>query len=131
MSLAESFMYLMPHTHVMFENNQAYSRGGAIYIHLAHQCFFKEVFPNSKDTIRVTFINNTAKFAGASIYGEIRDCDHFYDIFNISNTENDPSAIASEPSGSTMKNSWFSRSKIKWKRMFPVKFPEFPGLGNP
>ena len=98
-SLAESFMYLMPHTHVMFENNQAYSRGGAIYIHLAHQCFFKEVFPNSKDTIRVTFINNTAEFAGASIYGEIRDCDHFYDIFNISNTENDPSAIASEPSG--------------------------------
>ena len=98
MSLDKSFMYLMPHTHVVFENNQAYYRGGAIYIHLVDQCLFKEVFPNSTDTIRVTFINNTAGFSGIYIYGETRDCDHFYDIFNISNTENDPSAIASEPS---------------------------------
>ena len=97
--LNDSFMYLMPHTHVVFENNQAYYRGGAIYIHLVDKCFFKEVFPNSTDTIRVTFINNTAGFAGTSIYGEIRDCGHFYDIFNVSNTENDPSAIASEPNG--------------------------------
>ena len=98
-SFNDSFMYLMPHTHILFENNQAYYRGGAIYIHLVDQCFFKEVFPNSTDTIRVTFINNTAGFAGTSIYGEIRDCCYFHDIFNISNTENDPSAIASEPSG--------------------------------
>ena len=97
MSLNESFMYLMPHTHVVFENNQAYYRGGAIYIRFVDQCFFKEVCPNSADTIRVTFINNTAEFAGTSIYG--RDCYNFHDIFNISNTENDPSAIASEPSG--------------------------------
>ena len=99
-SLDKSFMYLMPHTHVVFENNQAYYRGGAIYIRLVDQCFFKEVFPNSTDTIKVTFINNTAGFAGTSIYGEISwHCNHFFDIFNISNTENDPSAIASEPWG--------------------------------
>ena len=95
--LNKSFMYLMPHTHVVFENNQAYYRGGAIYIRLVDQCFFKEVFPNSTDTIKVTFINNTAGFAGTSIYGEIScHCNHFYDIFNVSNTENDPSAIASD-----------------------------------
>ena len=98
--LLESFMYLMPHTHVVFENNQANYRGGAIYIRLVDQCFFKEVFPNSTDTIRVTFISNTAGFAGASIYGGISWlCDHFQVIFNVSNTEDDPSAIASEPSG--------------------------------
>ena len=96
--LDKSFMHLMPHTHVVFENNQAYYRGGAIYTNLVNQCFFKEIFPNSTDTIRVTLINNTAGFAGTSIYGEIyRGCDHFYKIFNVSNTENDPSAIASEP----------------------------------
>ena len=44
MSLDYSFMYLMPHTHVVFENNQAHYRGGAIYIRLVDQCFFKEVF---------------------------------------------------------------------------------------
>ena len=97
--LYKSFMYLMPHTHVVFENNQADYRGGAIYTDLVDQCFFKEFFPNSTDTIRVTFINNTAGFAGTSIYGKIWQCDHFYDIFKISNTENDPSAIASEPTG--------------------------------
>ena len=65
---------------------------------MVYQCFFKEVFPNSVDTIRVTFLNNTAAFAGTSIYGEISySCYHFYGIFNVSNTENDPSAIASEP----------------------------------
>ena len=95
MSLSKSFMYLMPHTHVVFENNQVEYRGGAIY---TDQCFFKEVFPNSKDTIRVTFINNTAGYAGTSIYGEISVC--YYNFYeNVSNTENDPSAIASEPSG--------------------------------
>ena len=47
-SLDYSFMYLMPHTHVVFENNQAYYRGGAIYTNYVYQCFFKDVFPNSK-----------------------------------------------------------------------------------
>ena len=100
-SLDKSFMYLMPHTHITFENNHASYRGGAIYIHLVEQCFFKVVFPNSTDTIKVTFTNNTAGTAGTSIYADIGySChDSFYDIFEISNTENDPSAIASEPSG--------------------------------
>ena len=68
MRLHESYMYLMPHTHIVFQNNRAIYKGGAIFISDVDQCFIEEVSPNFTDTVRVTFINNTAGSAGTSIY---------------------------------------------------------------
>ena len=52
--------------------------------------------------MEVNFINNTAGYAGSSLYGQglccsnSSSCENFYAIFNISNTEADPSAVASD-----------------------------------
>ena len=117
MVLFDSFMYLLPYTHILFENNQANYAGGAIYtINPYKMCFFSVVSQALIDTIRVTFVKNTADGPGSSLYGTIDYCckpicfecpcylHHFYDIFNISNTETDPSAIASEPNGVCLCN---------------------------
>lgn len=110
MILVESYMYLMPHTHILFQNNHVSYTGGAINLHSnAYQmqtpCFFSAVSTELRDTISVSFMNNTAGAGGTSLYGDFGnccnpgECNEFYDIFNVSNTETDPSAIASEPSG--------------------------------
>ena len=117
MVLFDSFMYLLPYTHILFENNHAFYAGGAIYtINPYKMCFFSIVSQELIDTIRVTFMQNTAFGPGSSLYGTIDYCckpiyfecpcylHHFYDIFNISNTETDPSAIASEPYGVCLCN---------------------------
>ena len=100
MILDESYMYLMPYTHIQFQNNHVSYTGGAIHS-LNDRCFFHVVSPKQRETINVDFTNNTAGAAGTSLYGGIDNCDEvdFYNIFHINNTESDPSAIASGPGG--------------------------------
>lgn len=59
--------------------------------------------------IRLDFINNTADIAGSSVYtsdvlyscsskpGRVSGLETFQQIFNVSNTESDPSAVTSNP----------------------------------
>ena len=100
--LDDAYLHLNPDTNILFEENHANYVGGAIYINDPASCFFEVDSPNDKDTIKVSFINNTADFAGSSLYGSVdlccvtESCDNFYDIFETSNTEEDPSAIASD-----------------------------------
>ena len=97
-------LHLQADTHILFENNHANYAGGAMYInnYIPASCFFQVYPSNANDAIKVSFINNTADFAGSSLYGSVdlccvtESCDNFYDIFKISNTESDPTAIASD-----------------------------------
>ena len=103
--LGSSYMYLRPHTHILFENNTADYVGGAIYTDTVAggPCVFVIDPPTMNSTIEVNFIHNTAGYAGSSLYGHMESCcediscKHFYTIFNTSNTEQDPSAFASDP----------------------------------
>ena len=92
-----STISLEPHTHILFENNHADFVGGAIYIALERHCFFNT--SSGIDHRRVDFIGNTASAGGSSLYGGLQGCseEDFHTIFNITNTEDDPSAIASDP----------------------------------
>ena len=100
-----SYMYLEPHTHILFEGNYADYVGGAIYIEMKpnETCFYHVVDSSRSNTVQINFVRNTAKFGGSSIYGDVSPCcgddlcKNFYNTFNISNTETDPSAIASAP----------------------------------
>ena len=101
--LLDSFITLLPYSHILFDNNHAFYEGGAIYSNnLRDKCFFNVISPEFRDTVRVSFINNTAGGPGTSLYGVIDkccdspECNNFFNIFNISNTEIHPSAIASE-----------------------------------
>jgi predicted outer membrane repeat protein len=97
-----SYMYLEPHTQILFIGNHAGYVGGAIYIDNSgsDQCFF-HADSNSTGTIEINFYGNTATFAGSSVFeggsGTIGSCERFNDFFNISNTETNPSAISSNP----------------------------------
>ena len=102
--LSSSHMYLRPNTYILFENNHADFVGGGIYIESGQNdsCFFSTRSPTS---VNVNFTQNTANVAGSSLYSNglkiccfNSSCDTFFDIFsNISNTELDPSNIASDP----------------------------------
>ena len=101
--LDSSIMYLRPHTRILFEDNRAEYVGGAIYTNSkadADPCVFQFDSQTAIRTIVMNFVNNEAGYAGSSLYGGIYDCysvDEFYEAFNTSNTEADPSAIASDP----------------------------------
>ena len=99
---SSSYMHLQAGTFILFENNHAHYVGGGIYIDHDDQdgCFFDSESSQSE----VLFINNTANLSGSSLYGKGielccigSDCTNFFDIFNTSNTEADPSAIGSDP----------------------------------
>ena len=100
---SSSSMYFEPSAHILFEKNHADYVGGAIYTASDSRCFFNA--SSGIDHPRVDFIGNTATFAGTSLYGDIiqeccaqtGDCEAFSTIFNITNTEADPTAIASDP----------------------------------
>ena len=101
---SSSSMYFEPSAHILFEKNHADYVGGAIYTASASdsRCFFNA--SSGFDHPQVDFIGNTATFAGTSLYGDIQeccaqtgDCEAFHAIFNITNTEADPTAIASDP----------------------------------
>ena len=114
-----SYMYLKPHTTLLFVNNHALSVGGAIYTDLTLElpglilpCFFQVLTEGQGETlstIRVEFINNTAGVAGSSLYGGYIDgCQGFNGLGTggIAAFKNmfhynayDSSVIASDPVG--------------------------------
>ena len=96
----DSYMYLEPHTHILFEGNHADYLGGAIYTDgkSGDPCFYHVMESSMNNTVTVDFVGNTAGFGGSSFYGNnALHCKNFHNIFNISNTEMDPSALASDP----------------------------------
>ena len=99
--ILDSYMYLEPHTHILFEGNHADYVGGAIYTDgkSGDPCFYHIMDSSMYNTVTVDFVGNTAGFGGSSLYGNNRfsQCKNFYNIFNTSNTETDPSALASDP----------------------------------
>lgn len=83
--LQNSYLFLKQDTYILFADNYAYSVGAAIwlcsyvglYIPKEIVCFFQVETGPSNDpvgTIRVDFVNNTADYAGSSVYGPILDC---------------------------------------------------------
>ena len=111
-----SVMYLTPNTHIMFSHNHATYAGGAIYVQSDSftygnlMCFYQFDAINqdiSDLNIQITFENNTAYFAGGALYGGFVDfCSpppfvetniSFDSIFKVQNTDEDPSAISSDP----------------------------------
>ena len=103
-----AIMYLRPNTHILFSHNHVKYVGGAIYIKQlrANKCFFKiedeSKFDPAEPNILIEFENNTAGEAGSALYGgQVEFCrvyDYFDYIFKIQNTDDDPSAISSNPS---------------------------------
>ena len=97
--LLQSYLHVHPHTNILFENNHAVYVGGAIYTE-DQPCFFDLDLQRVYKTINVNFVNNTAGSTGSALYGGIDCCDNqpcegFHSIFNIYNSEDDPSAITS------------------------------------
>ena len=102
--IQNSIMYFEQDTSVLFEDNHAEYVGGAIYTDSkpSDPCFFNRTLLT--DNIETDFIGNSAVLAGSSMYGDFSSCcesdtscDLFFDVFQIQNTEEDPSAIASSP----------------------------------
>ena len=102
--LDSSTMFLRPNASITFEKNHADYVGGAIYIGKnSGPCFFHVESQNFDNSSKVYFVNNTANISGSSLYGI--GCDYsfcgssctYFDNFEVSNTEADPSAIASDP----------------------------------
>ena len=116
MLVDSSVMYLRPDTHIMFSRNHATHAGGAIYVESVDSngtpgCFYQfyEVNQTSSDLkVQITFENNTAYFAGSALYGGlvdncvfdttiIRKSISFDSIFKVQNTDEDPTAVSSDP----------------------------------
>ena len=114
--VGNSVMHLRPNTHIMFSHNHAAHAGGAIYVQSADLndipwCFYQfyEVNQTNYDlSIQILFENNTATFAGSALYGGDVDSCEFYttsianyisfeSIFKVQNTDDNPSAISSDP----------------------------------
>jgi len=114
--LDNSVMYLRPNTHIIFSHNHATYAGGAIYVppyvFIGSTCFYRfdELNqPKSDQNIQITFENNTALYAGSALYGGFVDIcvlesstrgetnNYFDSIFQVKNTDRDPSAISSDP----------------------------------
>jgi len=84
-----SVLYIENNTRIKFYNNHAKNAGGAIYaqqqcLDIAPPCFFQPVvhdFTNVADLkkwISLTFVNNTAQYAGSALYGGTVDYCHTY-----------------------------------------------------
>lgn len=149
MQLILSYITLRSNSVTNFFSNHAGAVGGAIFIDMSgrspdsYSLFFHVDYTSYSgsgdilDTIEVNFYNNTAGYAGSSIYGgAINQCDIFTshmqcgeslfpDLFNISNTESDPSALTSDP-----YTVYFCRGndrKPSDARPFPSVIHAFPG----
>jgi len=87
-----SIMYITKNTHIKFYNNHAKNAGGAIYaqqqcLDTAPPCFFQPVVENYtnindlKTSMSLTFVNNTAKYAGSVLYSGTVDYCYTYQYF--------------------------------------------------
>ena len=110
-----SFMFLRPNTRIIFSNNHVTYVGGGIFVHpdilFSGFCFFQidGVSQFDQANIQIEFENNTAESAGGAVYGgNVEFCINFQNftgrnlfdsIFKVQNTDNDPSAISSDPYG--------------------------------
>lgn len=110
-----SLIFLFPKAELVLANNRATNKGGGIYADTGEPytgktynelCFYQLVGYNLSHFPKIDFINNTAGFAGDSIYGGLdkkcllktirRNRIKFDDFFNISNKLS-PSEMASDP----------------------------------
>ena len=126
-----SLLYLHPRARLLLINNKAINKGGGIhvesgdpYINDDHydSCFYQLVGYNISYLPKIDFINNTAGYAGDSIYGGLskgciletqkRNQLKFEDFFNISNqfsqTEmaSDPNTVCLCKSNATIDCRW-------------------------
>ena len=108
--LGESYIRISEKTHMIFINNYAFNRGGAIYANTVQlqvnsfTCFlqYKEFQVLVKDwqDVNITFINNTARAEGNSIYvTDIKTClqSRLTNNFNIRNNADDHIFTSSPP----------------------------------
>ena len=83
--MGESYIRIADQVHLLFDNNQAFNRGGAIYANFVQQqvnsfsCFLQynkfPVFAKDWLHVNITFINNRARAEGNSIYlTDIKTC---------------------------------------------------------
>ena len=107
----KSRFYLASEANLLFGNNSASQRGGAIYSEMRRECQFYAhpsltclfVVSKSRVKIYIHLWNNSAQSAGDVLYGGgIEDCMKYqgYNIYNISNVAKDTtslSKIASDP----------------------------------
>ena len=102
--LISTRIHLRSHAHILFENNHANYVGGAMYINSAEldPCFF--TLDSQSTDVEVSFIDNTADFAGSSLYGIMAKCCTLYHAENsqmylikTSNSDEHPSAVALDP----------------------------------
>ena len=92
-----SNVLLLPHTTLLFVGNRADYVGGAIYNRDKSGCFYDIVSPSLIETVKMVFINNTASYGGSSLYGGgLEQCSTYDQVINVTNTEEDPSAVAGE-----------------------------------
>ena len=91
-------VHLLPHTTLLFVDNHADYVGGAIYSYEygdSDPCFYNITSPSLIETVKMVFINNTASYGGSSLYGGgLEQCRTYDQVINVSNTEEDPSAVA-------------------------------------
>jgi hypothetical protein len=116
-TLTNSFMDLLPGTHVIFENNHADDVGAAIHTNVLKS---ERKIINCPETARMTFTNNTAPHGGTSIYvyGEYRHHDSPVDCEygTMHNSDEDPSAISGDPSYVYLCGKPSTRSKVVYVR---------------
>ena len=79
-----SRVYIRKNTHIKFHNNHAKNAGGAIYaqqqcLDMTPPCFFQPIaddfteVTDLKKWMSLTFVNNTAEYAGSGLYGSTID----------------------------------------------------------
>ena len=90
-----SIIYIRNETYITFIDNHARESGGAIYaqqrcLESAPPCFFQPDVPDftpvaDLERMRLTFINNTAEYAGSGVYGGAVDFSYTYQHFKYRN----------------------------------------------
>ena len=99
--LYTTYVQLLPYTTLLFVDNHADYVGGAIYsseLMEKDSCFYNITSPSQSETVKMVFINNTASYGGSSLYygDNIYQCSTYDQVINVTNTEEDPSAVAGD-----------------------------------
>ena len=111
--LQDSHIHIHNNTNLMFANNNAREKGGAIYLDVSTHVpliQFPCIFQYPRDVhFNMNFVNNTAGTAGSSLYWTTQQLCYmppmhiglqdFLQLFSnrLQNTESDPSVITSDP----------------------------------